>query len=186
MLKIDCKKRQKVVNRIEGLTSFRCINKECGAYGQTVSDDMCSACPVRQALQTKKCKPKPSAVKPPPTQEQLVKDVKEMIKDSPLAEMEVEGLEIKPEGEGPTPEYPALSMQLWLYKEALMRWNKAGRPTRSDEEVKHIHDTHCANCAWYDKEKHRCKGCGCKVTVGSVAVFNKIKMATESCPQGLW
>jgi len=125
-------------------------------------------------------------VKSAPTQEELVQDVKEMIADSPLQDMKIEGLEVKPEGEGPTPEYPALSMQLWLYKEALLRWNQAGRPTRSDEEVKEIHDKYCTHCSWYDKEKKRCKGCGCKVTVGSVAVFNKIKMATEKCPQGLW
>jgi hypothetical protein len=87
-------------------------------------------------------------------------------------------------------DYPDFSVQLWTYKEALIRWNKAGRPKRTQEEVEEIYTTHCnppgKPCEWYDPEQSRCKGCGCKVTVGSVAVFNKIKMATEQCPKGKW
>jgi hypothetical protein len=83
--------------------------------------------------------------------------------------------------------YPAISSQLWSFKEALIKWNKAGRPTRTQEEVKHIHREFCAMpCEWYDEGAGRCRGCGCKVTTGSIAVFNKIKMATEHCPKDKW
>lgn len=86
----------------------------------------------------------------------------------------------------PPPEYPAVSAQAWLYKEALSRWVKAGRPTRTQAEVDSIIENHCTQCDWYDKEKKRCRGCGCKVTNSSIAIVNKVKMGTESCPKGLW
>jgi hypothetical protein len=82
--------------------------------------------------------------------------------------------------------YPAMPMQLWTYKEALIRWYKAGRPKRTQEEVEQIHSEHCKPCEWYDKDSSRCKGCGCAVTTGSIAVFNKIKMGTEHCPKEKW
>jgi hypothetical protein len=81
-----------------------------------------------------------------------------------------------------TPNYPAMNMQIWTYKEALIKWHKAGRPTRTDEEVEHIHKTHCLKCDWHDPEQDRCRGCGCRVTVGAIAVFNKLRMQTEHCP----
>jgi hypothetical protein len=78
-------------------------------------------------------------------------------------------------------------MQLWFYKEAIIRWNKAGRPKRSDEEVKELLEGHCkAGCSWFDPEKGRCKGCGCAVSEGSLAIFNKLRMGTEHCPQEKW
>jgi hypothetical protein len=83
-------------------------------------------------------------------------------------------------------EYPPLSMQLWFYKEAVIRWNKAGRPKRSDEEVKELLNNHCKTCSWFDTEKSRCKGCGCAVSEGSLAIFNKLRMGTEHCPQEKW
>lgn len=93
---------------------------------------------------------------------------------------------LKPEPE-PEPDYPSMSMQLHNYKEAILRWTRAGKPTRDDEEVKRIVDTICSkNCNWYDPKKKRCKGCGCKVTTGAMAIFNKVKMATEHCPRGFW
>jgi len=70
--------------------------------------------------------------------------------------------------------------------EAVMRWNSAGRPTRTDEEVGRILETICKPCSWYDPEKKRCRGCGCTVSTSSIAVANKLKMATEKCPRGLW
>jgi hypothetical protein len=85
------------------------------------------------------------------------------------------------------PNYPPLTMQMWTYKEALIRWSKAGWPKRTQEEVQEILNT-CCNppgrpCDWYDPEQKRCKGCGCKVTESSIAIFNKLKMATEHCPK---
>jgi hypothetical protein len=124
------------------------------------------------------CGKKPMPV-PPPTQapEEPTADELNALEDALKAESPLKDHET-------APEYPGMSTQLWLYKEALMRWNRAGRPTRSKEEVEQIHEMKCKPCDWYDNG--RCKGCGCKVTLGAVAVFNKIKMATESCPKGEW
>jgi hypothetical protein len=85
-----------------------------------------------------------------------------------------------------TPEYPQLSMQLWTYKEAIIKWMKAGKPVRTEEEVEHVHTTWCVPCEWYDDKQKRCRGCGCKVTLGSIAILNKIKMGTEHCPKNKW
>jgi hypothetical protein len=112
------------------------------------------------------------------------KEIVEMLKGTPLNG--VEGLKEMGDVDPGSPEYPAMSLQLWAYKEAIIKWQKAGRPTRTNEEVQKIHDTHCVGCSWYDPDKKRCKGCGCRVTTGSVAVLNKIKMKTEHCPKGEW
>ncbi len=84
------------------------------------------------------------------------------------------------------PDYPGFQTQLNNYWEAIKRWVSAGRPERSAEEVKLIHEKHCVKCSWYDAEAQRCRGCGCKVRAEGIAIFNKIKMATEHCPQHLW
>jgi len=112
-------------------------------------------------------------------------EVKKMISEAGLDIMDLDENPLIEKGPLP-PEYPPLSVQLWTYKEALIKWNKAGRPTRSQEEVEEIHKTHCMPCEWYDKEKKRCRGCGCTVSVGSIAVLNKIKMGTEHCPKEKW
>lgn len=188
---LPCEKRQKVVKRgPEGsLTLFRCLNKQSGMHSQEVDEGVCSRCPVR-ALQHKR--PCPSKVPDQPKVE--VVTAKEMldVSDTEIMKMiEEAGMDVKDFDHAevigdsqPPPNYPPVSMQLWTYKEALIRWNKAGRPTRTQEEVEHIHKTCCEPCEWYDRDKQRCRGCGCKVTVGSIAVFNKLKMKTEKCPKG--
>jgi hypothetical protein len=115
-------------------------------------------------------------------------EVIEMIKDAGMKVEDINKVQTPiAKGEDVPLKYPALSMQIWTYKEALIKWNKAGRPTRTQEEVEHIHSTYCASgCEWYDEDAQRCKGCGCAVTVGSLAVFNKIKMGTEHCPKDKW
>ena len=191
-----CNKRQKVVKRSKGLTLFRCLNKKCGFYGQEVCGDICSRCPVRSEKHQRPCRniarsgPPVTRVQPVTTQEMIdVTDeqVREMIEEAGLDITDIN----KAQAKGGTPSnYPPLSMQLWTYKEALIRWNKAGRPTRTKEEVIHIEGSFCnppgKPCEWYDLEQKRCTGCGCKVTVGSIAVLNKIKMGTEHCPKELW
>lgn len=82
------------------------------------------------------------------------------------------------------PDFPKLSTQLANYGHAIKQWIGAGRPERTDEEVKQIHEDFCIKCDWYDNQ--RCRGCGCKVSTSSMAIFNKIKMTTEHCPRQLW
>lgn len=157
---IKCNKRQKLVT--DGVTSFRCINRLCEAAGHAVNEEACGLC--KFAVNPTK----PNCGKP-------VEPVK-LVEEPPVESI--------PEKE--VPNYPTMSMQMWLYKEALVRWNKAGRPTRSAEEVDKLLTTHCQPCDWYDTDAKRCKGCGCKISSSSVAIFNKLKMATEKCPKGLW
>lgn len=186
---LPCIRRQKVVTKTNGkkVTTFRCINKESPANGQEVTENICENCLVRKFQRPKPgCQQKEIAKpSPSPAQNKKVGDeVKELVHGTPLEDLPLEGVDMNVSEDDP--QYPAFSMQLWLYKDALSKWKKAGYPVRTDAQVKEIHENKCKPCNWYDSEKKRCKGCGCKVTIGSVAVFNKIKMATEHCPKGEW
>lgn len=183
-----CEKRQKHVNRTTNESTFKCINKSHEVYGHTVNEDVCYQCPLRVYMHKgPSCKQpkkevrledikKPCPGCDPITDETLIRALAEKRGPEPIT--------ITPDEtpDGVVPDYPAVSMQLWLYKEALLRWQRAGRPTRSDEEVEHILETHCKKCDWYDPEQRRCRGCGCRVTDGGMAVINKLRMATERCP----
>jgi len=181
---LPCDKRQTVVNRSTGNERYRCVNRKCDAYGHDVDSDACSVCPVRVYAKLPPCKQARSDVEIPQQPVDITDDeVRELIDQLPegeadLAEMQASG------GTEATPDFPALSLQLWLYKQALIRWNSAGRPVRSQEEVEEILEKKCKPCEWYDKG--RCRGCGCRVSSSSFAVINKIKMATENCPKGEW
>jgi len=156
-----CEKRQKVVQR--GQTFYRCLNVRCDLHGERVSDEQCAQCPMATVFKKRPCLKIPG-----PCHECREKE-RELAAKQPSA-----------------PEYPALLMQLMSWKEAVKKWREAGKPVRSDEEVNAILEQHCKACSWYDKDKRRCKGCGCKVTDGGIAVFNKVRMATEHCPRDLW
>lgn len=84
------------------------------------------------------------------------------------------------------PETPTLVTQARNYWKAIKKWITAGRPVRSDEDIKKIHANYCLQCDWYDKQVQRCKGCGCKIQLGGAALLNKAKMATEHCPRDFW
>lgn len=184
---LPCNKRQTIVKRPEGLTVFRCVNNKCGLKGQEVDVGICSRCEVRSHREPPACRKRSRdlpATAPSNIEEREVldisdADVKEMIVDAGFDTADFDASPVMPD----SPDYPAMGTQLHNYKEALIKWNKAGRPTRTAEEVEHIHKTHCSRCDWYDPEQKRCRGCGCKVTVGSIAIFNKLKMATEHCPK---
>lgn len=70
------------------------------------------------------------------------------------------------------------------YTAALAQWTVAGFPAREQEEVSRIERELCRPCEKY--VDGRCKTCGCRVTASSLAVVNKIKMATEHCPLEKW
>lgn len=189
----ECIKRQKVVKRgSNGVeTRFRCMNKHSGVHSQEVDDGVCSRCPVKVLLHQRPCKEvvatDPHNIGPPVTTDEMInvtdEEIKQMIEDAGLDISDINKTEKIGESELP-PDYPPMSMQMWTYKEALIRWAKAGRPKRTQEEVERIHSTLCKPCEWYDAEQERCRGCGCKVTTGGLAIFNKLKMATEKCPKG--
>lgn len=84
------------------------------------------------------------------------------------------------------PDFPGVVTLLDNYWLAVKRWITAGKPTRTDNDVKKIHEEFCSRCDWYDSKSKRCKGCGCKVKPEGIALLNKIKMATEYCPRNYW
>jgi len=84
------------------------------------------------------------------------------------------------------PKTPNLVHRVATWAEASAGWAAAGLPVRSDAEVQRIFDTFCTACSWYDSVRRLCRGCGCGVNVSGMALFNKIKMATQNCPQHLW
>jgi len=72
----------------------------------------------------------------------------------------------------------------YRYTRALSRWIKAGRPVRSEEEIKRIFETCCKPCEAY--EGGTCRYCGCQVNFAKASMLNKIAMATEDCPLKKW
>lgn len=191
---LPCNKRQKVVKQSKegSRTLFRCLNKKSGVLGQDVDEGVCSRCPVRSVEHKRPCPRLPTSASDPAhepiTNEefQSVSDdqLRELIEEAGLDPEELVNIDPAPIGPSqPPPDYPPISLQLWTYKEALIRWAKAGRPVRSQEEVERLHKICTAPCEWYDEDAGRCKGCGCKVTVSSIAISNKLKMATEHCPK---
>ena len=164
----DCEKRQRLMKGSE--ESFRCLNGRCDMNGQFVNDEQCARCPMAVVFKKRPCKKAPKPCEGCRDEEKRL-----------IAEMRKSHPKIK------VPEYPAVWAQLMSWKEAIKKWREAGRPKRTDEEVAEIKEKFCnESCSWFDPEKNRCKGCGCKVTDGGVAVLNKIRMATEHCPRELW
>jgi hypothetical protein len=80
------------------------------------------------------------------------------------------------------PSLPRLPRRILSYAEAVTAWIAAGRPVRTDEEVARLYAEACSPCAPSD----RCPYCGCRVAQDGYALTNKLKMATEHCPRGLW
>jgi len=166
----QCEKRQRVVKRGKGGQEefFRCINAKCDLHGEQVTDEQCDRCPLAVVFKKRPCNKAPAPCD----------ECREMERE--LGEKYKDGIKV--------PEYPALHLQLMSWKEAVRKWREAGKPKRTDEEVSEIKRKFCneAACTWFDPEKNRCKGCGCRVTEGGIAVLNKIRMATEHCPRDFW
>ena len=81
---------------------------------------------------------------------------------------------------------PSIPRRIISYAEAVVEWTAAGRPERSEEEVKQIFQQFCEPCKSFDPGKNICQRCGCRVASDGFAIFNKIKMATQHCPRNLW
>jgi len=81
---------------------------------------------------------------------------------------------------------PNVVRRISNYARAVQRWIKAGRPVRDDARVAEIYDTKCRPCRHFDQNRETCTICGCFVRRSASALRNKIKMATEHCPEGKW
>jgi hypothetical protein len=70
---------------------------------------------------------------------------------------------------------------------AVREWRRAGKPTRTNAQVEAILRI-CAGDATTPKCEHyvngRCRKCRCRVNTGKIPLFNKLRMATEGCPDG--
>ena len=80
----------------------------------------------------------------------------------------------------------AVKRRVVSYAKAVGRWAADGRPVRDDVEVRRIFETVCRPCDRFDARRETCKVCGCRVRKSGSALVNKIRMATEHCPEGKW
>lgn len=75
------------------------------------------------------------------------------------------------------------------YGRAGAKWVVAGRPKRTDHEVRRLLAI-CKACQPHYKprgdDEGTCGLCGCRLAIGGPAFRNKIRMGTEHCPMGLW
>jgi len=71
------------------------------------------------------------------------------------------------------------------WKKAIAKWTKEGKPTRSDLEVSFIYERRCTPCDFFNVYES-CKLCGCKLSHSKLALFRKIRIATEHCPKKFW
>ena len=71
------------------------------------------------------------------------------------------------------------------WRQALRKWRKANKPTRTDGEVLSIVEM-CETCDEYHADERRCGKCRCCISRKGMAVFNKARLGTESCPLGKW
>lgn len=80
---------------------------------------------------------------------------------------------------------PGISRQLSGYALAVSRWLAAGAPSRTDRQVSELLAI-CQGCPKYDADRGACSKCGCKVNSSRWGLANKLRMATEACPDGHW
>jgi hypothetical protein len=69
---------------------------------------------------------------------------------------------------------------------AVKKWMAAGAPVRTQPEIDAAFSI-CHACEFFQPLKHEsgtCQKCGCFVNRNGL--LNKIRMATESCPEGKW
>jgi len=78
---------------------------------------------------------------------------------------------------------PGLLAKLANYSRAVFDWLRAGKPCRSDAEVRAILVI-CEPCEDFDGR--HCLGCGCCINQGKRALLNKARMKTAHCPLGKW
>ena len=76
---------------------------------------------------------------------------------------------------------PNLVIRGWNYAKAVAKWELAGSPERSQEEINAILEI-CRKCEEFNAEKGACSKCGCNINAQRKALSNKLAMATEHCP----
>jgi hypothetical protein len=139
---------------------IRCADQSCIHFTNIVTDEQCILCPRHQEI----------LVATPPL---LPPDLEAMVISSGPVNPDV-------------PKTPGIIRRIMTWTEAMAGWITAGSPERSDVEAREIFNKFCNKCSWYDRDKKLCKGCGCNVSENGQPALNKIRMATQHCPQNLW
>ena len=171
---IDCKQKQR--ERVGDVVQHRCLSSRSESNGQLVHDNICAACPVREAMARAQGPSLPvlnvapcefrSGAKCIVTKLGITEDIcNRCAADTKDAEA-------------------GIVDKVGNFTSAIKHWVAAGRPVRSDDRVQEIFDKHCSKCSMYDPVKKACKSCGCAVNKSSFPLGNKLKMATQTCPLG--
>lgn len=74
------------------------------------------------------------------------------------------------------------------YRKSAIKWIKAGRPKRTDKEISSLLVI-CKACENYqpkDDQSGKCGLCGCHLSLNGPTIVNKLRMATETCPDSRW
>jgi len=195
---VDCKKRQREIYK--GTERHRCIHPEAPTKNEIVPLEVCEACPLATIIKKTPCQEKRARPQQDITQYSIPLPV---LNDPeyPQCPFRFDGAEGKMcsvTNLGVTPKIchrceadvkdheATFGEKVTNYFGALRRWAAHGCPTRSEAEIKELFETHCNKCSMYDREKHACKSCGCKVSSESQPLKNKLAMQTEHCPLGLF
>jgi hypothetical protein len=182
-----CRKKQ--IEKSQDGEISRCVNPKSQVFLSVISDSFCGACPVKVA-----CAKSKNEV---PTEHRAAP----ILPDFPYCEHRISkgfeakcgvtGLPVTSEQcnrcDAETRERVAtLGDKFVGYAGAIQRWVAAGRPTRTEQQIKDIFENHCNKCEMYDQEKHSCKNCGCSLALTGNPLTNKLAMGTEKCPLGRW
>lgn len=81
--------------------------------------------------------------------------------------------------------YPSGVAQAAKFAAALIKWARAGLPTRTPEEIEE-RLVICQACPHFDGKQERCRKCGCCLGGQRSGWRNKLAYATEECPIGKW
>lgn len=183
----ECRKRQ-TIRKLGGETIHRCIHKQADTYKQPVDSDTCAACPLRVYFESKK--QKTGQVSLPvvntsgyPSCEFRHADPHQGIRCG-VTNLPVDEDICGRCAKDTKNEVASLYDKVINYATAVRRWVGAGRPERTDEEIRAIFDEHCNQCAMFDRDRGICNSCGCPSNTNQPAIRNKLRMATEPCPLG--
>lgn len=187
MSEIPCRKKQVEIKG--GQENHRCLHKEATTYKGYVDDSVCGSCPLRVFAEPRviKIKGKPNTGLPvlgaaegfPTCEFRAGRICMVTNKEVTAAVCQRCAIETKDH-------IATLPEKFTNYATAIRKWIAAGRPVRSDAVVEEIFEKHCSTCSMFDPKKRACKSCGCAVNKSPFPLTNKLKMATESCPLGLF
>ena len=81
---------------------------------------------------------------------------------------------------------PSVGQRLTNYQRAREKWEEAGKPERTDDQVAALRVICTSNkCGLFDGTVCTHETCGCPVARPGI-FGDKLRWATEACPVGLW